>query len=553
MENFMESIELEKIISESNRKYTLDENFGPFLESIQVYGILEPPIVRRLEGGLFRVMAGRRRIAAAREAGIRMVDCLVREADDHVEDEEIALLENVNRLDMHPLDEAALFSRMHEQGEPVEEIARYYARGPSAIYARIRLSKLTGDLKNLFRDGKLNISSAAALAELPKEDQLKFYEKHKDQKAISIWDIGQFFSKCRHHPVSDILGSECDSCKKRTRNTVDALFEEYKHLDDVCLDGECYAKKWHAKIGEALKEAAESYGELLTDKKIFFYSGIPKDLYRLADKIKFGGEEYEVLKPKDWDISYPETKGKKACWYVDIERDGKNKLLTVTRHAYKKRAPEKTKTAPVPVKKKYELYGGETMETLAAERGETPEKLAEELDEKKLRPYDLSSRIRDSLCDWVVSGKLTEDTKTNYVKIYFTLEFAAGNAKAGAADNFFRGEKNRDLFKWIFGVSSIDDLKISGETQKFFHFLLLEESDTYPSSVERMIPDIEDIEEPYSDLFFEYAGISRDKYRELWRGIERRIILETLETGEKKPGKKKTVSPGKPGDGREGE
>jgi ParB family chromosome partitioning protein len=90
----MESVLMSEVISESNRKYTKDSSFERLLFSVREYGIIEPPVVRRLAEGGFRVLAGRRRVEAARRLNYDRIDCIVREPEDPVQDGEIALCEN---------------------------------------------------------------------------------------------------------------------------------------------------------------------------------------------------------------------------------------------------------------------------------------------------------------------------------------------------------------------------------------------------------------------------------------------------------------------------
>jgi ParB/RepB/Spo0J family partition protein len=414
---FMETIAIKDIINQSNRKYTRDGSFEQLKNSITEYGILEPPIVRRQEGGCFRVSAGRRRIAAAAALGWEKVECIVREKDDPVDDEEIALVENVNRLEMHPLDEAAVFARMRGKGIEVEEIAEYYARSPQAIYKRLRLSGLTEELKGFFRDGVLNISGAAVLAELPEKDQAKFYEKNKEQAAeISFREVAEFVRQIQKNVVYGYMGEGCRDCKKRTHNEGGGLFDDEDwSLNDVCLDAECYRGKWHVLVEEAFKAAAEKYGPgLKTDSKIYFSSkfsnGVLPRLYKKADQVELLGARFTVLKDKEYRTGNEERKKKtKCCWEAKQGFNG----IEVMRVAYsgKEEKPRGNAAAGKPA------YGAE-IRAVADEAGLDAGELERKVRKGKSE-WELKGDIKKALKKRLFERALKEKPEVNYAEYFF--------------------------------------------------------------------------------------------------------------------------------------
>ncbi|MDR0487002.1 MAG: ParB/RepB/Spo0J family partition protein [Treponema sp.] len=564
----MKTIKLSTIICESNRKYTKDEGFEQLLNSIKQYGIIEPPVLRELENGNYKVIAGRRRIEAARQAGYTEADCIVKAADDPLDDEEVALTENVNRQEMHPLDEAAVFKRMADEGNPVEEIARYYARSPSAIYKRLRLASLIEELKGWFRDRFLNISGAAILAELPEEDQRAFFEEHKeecehtydpeedddvgpDYYEIDNSKIIQFVFKRQRFKVRNRLGEECQACEKRTHNSGNELFEEYDHLDDVCLDGDCYRKKWHEVIQQALTAKIAENGPA-TDMKILFSSNVSdcilKHIYKKATHIEIAGGHFEVLREKNWEFTGATDRKKGACWEIRAQYGTGDVYILIQRIGYKEKKAEE-KTAASAKGKSGDNYlasyfGKDASVAFAAERGMTPAQLGQMLEDKKQRFNFTSDDIGNMVLKRLVANHIEreqtgEEPPRNYFDMYMRF-----------IDKDFcklRGKEEKELFQKLTGKNSMKDISIPDELQGLFHFLLVyDESDfgqTLGCSVPNINNDITSNLDNCEKIFMEYADLDNDAYHELWLQCARELLNEILKPKEK-PGKKKPEKSG---------
>jgi ParB/RepB/Spo0J family partition protein len=550
----MESILLSEVTGESNRKYTKDDSFEQLLNSVKEYGIIEPPVVRRIAGGGFRLLAGRRRVEAARQLKMARVDCVVREPDDPVDDEEIALTENVNRTDMHPLDEAAAFKRMADEGNAVEEIARYYARSPSAIYQRLRLAGLITALKELFRDGALTISGAVVLAELPEEDQRKFSEQYTSSDTIDSAVISRFVHKVQRFKIKTCMGEECRACGKRTHNTGNELFEEFAHLRDVCLDGDCYRAKWYELINTALAEQMREAG-LRTDNKIYFRSGfsngIPELLYKKGDQVAFSaGQEtpirFEVLRDKDYVFSGETKKKTGACWQIGEDLEG----LFVTRIGYKRRTPEegdggnKTDDGTRLVAD----YGQEEMEYAAAARGMTAVELAREL-ESKTTVYDFREKIEKRVYKRVIAERIREERPRDYLSLFLRYhEHETANAFTNGsfiATEFSAGQQK--VFSTLTGKQSLNELSLSDNTQKLFHFLLLNFLESYE------VPTLKEARDAAGkgkgkgtdNVFLDYAGLDAEGYQALYLDAAREVADNIVRPAPSpSAGRKRKASPG---------
>jgi ParB family chromosome partitioning protein len=134
-------------------------------ESIREHGIVEPLVVRPREGG-FELIAGERRLRAARLAGLETVPAVVREMDDR-EALEITLIENLQREDLSALEEAAAYVRLVEEfGATQEDVARRVGRSRPAVANTIRLLQLPEAVREEMRSGRLSAGHARALLAL---------------------------------------------------------------------------------------------------------------------------------------------------------------------------------------------------------------------------------------------------------------------------------------------------------------------------------------------------------------------------------------------------
>ena len=538
------TVPLKNIISESNRKHTKDDGFEQLKSSIEKHGIIQPPVLRSLdENDEYRVIAGRRRIEASRQLEREEEYCIVYSKDDPRSDEEIALSENVNRLEMHPLDEAALFQAQADKGAGIEEIAKYYARSPSAIYKRLRLAGLTDELKTNFRDGKINIAGAAVLAELPEEDQKNFHKIYNNKEQIENVNVFQFVQKKQRYAIKESMKG-CQNCPKRTHNQDNTLFDEFKNLNDVCLDAECYRLKWYEMIETALNIQITQYREagLQTDDKIYFSGSVLEQMYKKASKARFNtGEgkqsvDFQVLQFKDYDFTNQETNKKKdACWKIRSDWNG---LIEVRRVGYKER-PRRVKTSEElenrmegksEVAKLIKNYGKETLEFVAVDYNLKPAELADKLHKKNMSSYSFKSNILDLVCERVIAKRIElEKSGTEPPCEYLSMFLRAADDEGYSSNTFIEKEFSADQKKWfkdLFGDTNIAKISVGlpEQAHKFFHFLLL------CVGLSRDVPDLEDLKDidKKENIFWQYASMSKDEYTDIYMEAAKEVTAKTL-------------------------
>ena len=164
-------IRISEIVRNPNqpRRYFDPEAFSTLAESIRQYGVLNPLTVRRTANGGYELVAGERRLRAARVAGLTDVPCLLINADGE-DSSVIALVENLQRRDLDFFEEANGFKRLIEQfGLTQEEAARKVGKTQSAVANKLRLLRLSQQNMELIRCNNLTERHARALLRLNDE------------------------------------------------------------------------------------------------------------------------------------------------------------------------------------------------------------------------------------------------------------------------------------------------------------------------------------------------------------------------------------------------
>ncbi len=139
-------------------------------DSIREHGLIQPLTVRRLGSGYYQIIAGERRWRAAKLAGLTQVPAVIIEADDR-KVLELGLIENLQREDLNPMEEADGYLALKEEfGLTQEEIAQRMGRSRPAIANALRLTALPPLLRDMVVDGDLSAGHARALLGLPRVD-----------------------------------------------------------------------------------------------------------------------------------------------------------------------------------------------------------------------------------------------------------------------------------------------------------------------------------------------------------------------------------------------
>ena len=149
------------------RKRFDQEALADLAESIRIHGIIQPLTVRRLSTGYYQIIAGERRWRAAKLAGLTEVPAVIMEADDR-KVMELGLIENLQREDLNPAEEARGYQTlMEEYGLTQDQVAQQMGKSRPAIANTLRLLALPEDIMKLLEEGQLSAGHARAILGAP--------------------------------------------------------------------------------------------------------------------------------------------------------------------------------------------------------------------------------------------------------------------------------------------------------------------------------------------------------------------------------------------------
>lgn len=179
------------------RKEFDEKALSELAESISKHGLLQPLLVRPLPLGGYQIVAGERRYRACRMAGITEVPVIIRELGD-TETMEIALIENLQREDLTPIEEALGYQVLiDEHGFSQEEVAQSVGKSRPAIANSLRLLKLPQSILDLVSDGKISAGHARALLMLEDEKLMKELAEEIIKKDLSVRQVEKI---CKQKP-----------------------------------------------------------------------------------------------------------------------------------------------------------------------------------------------------------------------------------------------------------------------------------------------------------------------------------------------------------------
>ena len=283
----VQEIPLSKIAeSKTNPRRQFNETkLAELADNIRQYGVLQAILVRPIgEADSFEVVAGTRRYRASKLAGRETIPATVRELTD-AQCLELQLIENLQRSDVHELDEAqgyAALMQLQPENYTVETIATKVGRSEAYVYARLRLLHLIPEARQAFYEAKLTVAHAFEMARLQPNDQQRAlqecFPQHrnaaailKDRKAeaVTVRELRQWIEREIHLDLTNapfdpqdetllLSAGACARCPKRTGSNP-LLFPEVRQKS-ICTDRECYRAKVEALV-QIRVEPLEEKGE----------------------------------------------------------------------------------------------------------------------------------------------------------------------------------------------------------------------------------------------------------------------------------------------------
>ena len=219
-------------------------------ESIGRHGVLQPIIVRRIEDSpaeMYRIIAGERRWRASKLAGLTEIPAIIRDMDD-AEALQLALVENIQREDLNPVEEAYGMAHLIDMyGLTQEQVAHTVGRSRSAVANSIRLLGLPAEALEYLRDGTLSVGHARALLAIQDGKHLMEVASHVIDRGLSVRDterIVQQLAKARQN-----AGNEAPAKSASSTNGADARY--FEALESRMTDklGQRVKIRQGAKIG----------------------------------------------------------------------------------------------------------------------------------------------------------------------------------------------------------------------------------------------------------------------------------------------------------------
>ena len=168
-----------------------DEKLEELARPIKAKGIIQPILVRPLAAGAYRIIAGERRWRAAQRAGLLKVPVVVREVAEGADQQllELALIENVQRENLNPMDEAIAYQRLADQFSLTQEqIAAAVGKDRSSVANFIRLLKLPDEVRADLAAGTLTMGHARTLLSLPDEAAQRHAAREVISRSLSVRD-----------------------------------------------------------------------------------------------------------------------------------------------------------------------------------------------------------------------------------------------------------------------------------------------------------------------------------------------------------------------------
>lgn len=168
------------------RKHFDEEALASLADSISMHGLLQPIAVRRSMGGFYQIIAGERRWRASKIAGLTEIPAIIYEMDDK-KAAELALIENIQREDLNPIEEAiALRTLINDHGLTQEDASRRIGKSRSAIANALRLLDLDDEIVSLVADRKLSPGHARAVMSLKRKEDMLGFALRICEKELSV-------------------------------------------------------------------------------------------------------------------------------------------------------------------------------------------------------------------------------------------------------------------------------------------------------------------------------------------------------------------------------
>lgn len=315
------------MISKTNQR----KDFNPdsmleLKESIEVKGILQPIIVRKKDDK-YELIAGERRYRAALSLKLETVPCAIIEATDE-EAKEIQVVENLQRKDVHPMEEAVAFKKILSNSPMLlAEFGKRFGKSGSYVAQRLQLTTLIDNFQNAFLGNRMTLWLALEVSKLDKKIQKEIWDEddfdNEDEITISSHTLKNYSQDLLNAPFDtddktlNPKSGSCEGCQHNTASNT-LLFPEAA-TSSKCLLLECFKKKAEVYFEKELKSSIADPAIILIDNG-YKKSEITKKLEKDGNTVLLKG--YSNERPFDAHEEQPELTYKE---WLDEENEDDSK------------------------------------------------------------------------------------------------------------------------------------------------------------------------------------------------------------------------------------
>ena len=215
------------------REHFDEETLASLSRSITEIGVIQPIVVRELEDGQYELIAGERRWRAAKRANLSAIPAIIRTSDD-LSSLETAVVENLHRQDLNPLEEAAAYQQLVEEfGLTQDDVAQRVGRSRSAVANTLRLLHLPPMVQRLLIEGQLSAGHARALLATPDRNEQERLATQIVEEGLTVRQIEEML---REEDPTEPAGEDESAAKQTSPKAPDAGVLELEELLAVRLD-----------------------------------------------------------------------------------------------------------------------------------------------------------------------------------------------------------------------------------------------------------------------------------------------------------------------------
>ena len=314
------------------RKFFSEEALQTFAKELSQHGIISPLLLRRKNGERYELVAGERRLRAARIAGLKLVPAQITELSDE-QVREIQLAENLQREDPHPMNEAGAIGDMQKANLSIEEISLRLGKPKQFVYIRLKLLNLIEPIQEMFYANVINTQQSLQIATISQEGQTEFFNEHCTkwkQKNFQLSNLDYYLRPYKYDLRNAPFDTKdkklipevgaCTACPFNSA-TLKSLFPDYAK-QAICTNTTCYSNKCSASLRIGLINGLQEHQPVA-----LLFNGQPSE--KVTELLKLIPET-ETLTRHDYNeitiLEVPDTPEEEDFMYENEDDDDKEKL-----------------------------------------------------------------------------------------------------------------------------------------------------------------------------------------------------------------------------------